>query len=785
MTAPSVVPGYTTGSYTTNGTSRTINTPTHASGQVIYIVYASDGNGDTASISGFSTVYSNISISGEGVVCVFKKTAGGSEPGSYTIVNTVSEKACAIAWAVDNDGGVNFTGTAQTGSGATITVPAVTTSVADCLRISIGASEKDTRPFGTASGHSVMGNSGAFSGGAITVQYKTIASPSTDASATISMTSDTWAGLSFAIAPASSPTVYEQDVDGGLTPAGSLVKRLSKILAGGLTPSGILGKLASKILAGAVTPSGTVSKRTAKNLGGTVGSAGSLTGAKVAYKPLDGEVGPYGVLYLAVGKVLAATIAPSGGLLKRLGKVLEGTVGSSGVLAITRFVSLEGILQPLGDLVKGMGKSLAGAVTPSGTLVKTSGKILSGTVSISGSLTKLIFSEPVPSKPRGTIFSSGSLSFSFQQAPWSSDSLIRDVTQEVSSFDYSIAAVGGFWTANLGMKLPLEEIEDWLYNGIGRQIICKGGASTVVWEGIVNRVSLEIGGYDISIGPYMDISNKIKITYSMFIQVGDGTATGVRVETDYIQDDNSILRYGTLEKNFSVGGIAQEEVSDLQAMLLERFKDPLRSEDLTIPGSTGNRIIDVKLECIGFSFLLQKYVYNSDTTGLQNLSDKLEAILQAEPNGLLTSMEIEENTLQVPAFENDDNEAWGLVKELVAKGVSGSGRTVFGVYANRKAIYRSVTNEIVYIRPLREGASVIQDASGGLLQAWQIRPGTYALITDMLPGRPINTSSLPEEIRAIFVETVQYRMPDSLILNGSHSFRLDQKIAQLGISGIR
>lgn len=385
-------------------------------------------------------------------------------------------------------------------------------------------------------------------------------------------------------------------------------------------------------------------------------------------------------------------------------------------------------------------------------------------------------------QPRGTIYSQNNLSYRVDSPPWRSVNVREDLMQEVISYDHSSTALGGFWTANLGLRLPLNRIEDWINNGVGRQVTVFGRARTIAWEGIVNRITFSVGGYDMTIGPFLEIANKIKLSYSIFLQLGGGNATGLRVSSDYIQDTVSQSKYGILEKNFGAGGISAESVTDLQAMLLERFKTPARSENLTLPGETGLNYFDIKLECIGYVYMFQRYLYNSATAGLQNLSTKIAAIIAAEPNNLFTSI-ISTNTMQVPAFENDDAEAWGLLKALTAMGGITQERYTFGCYDDRQIVYKPVSNSAVYIRPLREGASVIQDAQGGLLQPWEVRPGVYVLVTDLLVGKPV-ASVLEDDSRILFAETVQFRWPNNLIINGAHSFRVEQKMAQLGISGL-
>lgn len=504
-------------------------------------------------------------------------------------------------------------------------------------------------------------------------------------------------------------------------------------------------------------------------------------GGTVFNQTISGSITPTGALVKTTTKKLAGAITPAGALIKAITKALAGAITPAGALLAALLFPLTGAIAPAGDLVVRRVKFLTGAIAPAGALARSITKVLSGAITPTGALSRNRSGPPVRQKS-GSIFNQNRLSFLVTDGPWRGSNRFVDHSQDVTSYDHSHAALGGFWTANLTMRLPLAELEDWLENGVGRQVQVKGRGTKLAWEGLINRATVNVGGYNMSVGPYLDIANKVKLAYSIFLQLGGGNATGIRVATDYTSDALSVARYGILAKVFSVGGVDTSAITNLQALLLERYSQPPRSEDLNLPGETGLTYFDLKLECIGYAHLFQKYSYNSATTGTQNLSAKLTAIVAAEPNGLFSSS-VTTNTIKVPAYENDDAEAWGLIKGMIAMGDTSLNRYSFGVYENRRAVYKPVSNSVVYIRPLREGAAVIQDAQGGLLQPWEVRPGGYVLVTDLLPGKP-TASTLNDDRRAIYADTVQYRMPDSLVINGAHSFKVEQRLAQLGLSGV-
>lgn len=712
-----------------------------------------------------------------------------------------------VSWALDPTSvnfqiirisGVDTTGTNGSGAigatasadtGASDTNPAttnLTTTRANSRVIGFGAGRGQTWTEGSGF-TAILKNQTASSAGNISrssTEYKDVASSGTNTTVNFSLSAvGDWVMSALEILQPGG-TTYNQTVSGSITPSGALLNRANKTLAGSITASGVLLKTTLKTLTGSVTPAGVLLKTTLKKLAGSITASGALVTSKIILKILSGTVSASGSLIKSTNKTLAGTISSSGSLVRRTLKTLSGSISASGVLTAGKvFLKiLSGSITASGALLKTVNKSLSGSITPSGALQKITSKILSGVVTPVGSLVRSTIDRVFRQKRKISTFESKNLSFTVTAPAWGGSNFWLDVTQEVVSYDHSIAALGGFWSANVSLKLPLSEVEDWVSYGIGRQLQVKGRGTKIAWEGIVNRISVNIGGYSITVGPYTDICNKIKLTYSMFLQLGGGNATGIRVVTGYLSDANSQSRYGILERNFSVGGIEASAVSGLQSMLLERYSKPNRSEDLNLPGDDSLRTIDVKLECIGYSSLFQKYTYNSSTTGTQNLSAKIDSIVAAEPNGLFSS-QTTVNTMAVPAYENDDSEAWGLIKGLVAMGDVSNNRYIFGVYENRRCIYKPVSNSIVYIRPLREGANVIQDSSGGIVQPWEVRPGTYIWVSDLLPGSFLE-ADLNDDKKVIFAETVQFRMPDSLVVNGAHQFRVEQRLAQLGLKGV-
>lgn len=201
---PEMVGSFTATTNTGNTTSHVINTPSHISGDYIFIAFASDANSNVASVSGFTVLYNSLGIDGtEGIFALFYKVAGGSEPSTYTISSTVSERGVGMAWAVRGVGGIHLTGTSTfSAPTTTISFPTATSTVDNCLRMNIGASNKDTRPFGTMTGYTSLGDAGISSGGALCVFYKDLPTAGTDGTAVVTQTvSEGWRTGTILLAP--------------------------------------------------------------------------------------------------------------------------------------------------------------------------------------------------------------------------------------------------------------------------------------------------------------------------------------------------------------------------------------------------------------------------------------------------------------------------------------------------------------------------------------------------------------------------------------------------------
>lgn len=180
-----------------------ISVPNHDPGDVLYVAFVQDGGPATITFTGWTSL-GNVNINGgDATFELFKKTASGAEPASYTLTTTVSERAAWAAWAVRNDGGVHGTPLLDSpGAGTTVTWGNYVLNTPGCLLFHGVATADVTTPM-TGPSARQLGEFSTASGGSIGIWYEfyPFAITTTFTSVTLS-SSRGFARIVLAIAPA-------------------------------------------------------------------------------------------------------------------------------------------------------------------------------------------------------------------------------------------------------------------------------------------------------------------------------------------------------------------------------------------------------------------------------------------------------------------------------------------------------------------------------------------------------------------------------------------------------
>jgi len=333
------------------------------------------------------------------------------------------------------------------------------------------------------------------------------------------------------------------------------------------------------------------------------------------------------------------------------------------------------------------------------------------------------------------------------------------------------------------MILQQGDIEEWLENGLGRHIVVYNEGAQVIWEGFVNDMEATIGGLSIKRGPLMGVANKVAIIYSTVDTSVSPPAVGVRKKLAYANDTASQAKYGILEKVLSVGGATSANAAYIRDTFIADSAEAETTPTQIVLGGTGG--LSMSLNCLGYVHWMNAYTYNSTTTGTTTLSARIQAVLTADPNTILSTDygRITANTLSVPAYEQDDPLALAYVNGLVVLGDVAYNRYTFGIYADRQAYYTVMPSTQEYTWRISDGGEVYTPL-GEMVRPWDVKPARWVQIPDFLIGRISDATALRDDPRMMFVESLTYSAPYGLTLTGAKIAKLPQILGQLGLMGV-
>ena len=348
-------------------------------------------------------------------------------------------------------------------------------------------------------------------------------------------------------------------------------------------------------------------------------------------------------------------------------------------------------------------------------------------------------------------------------------------------------AFGGYWSLRFQLTDTQTKVENWIEQGLGRQVKLYNPGLELIWEGFVNSARANIGSLSIARGPLLNVANKVKVVYSTVDTSVTPPAMGVRKSTDYAEDSDSQGKYGIHERIISVGGATADNAEQVRDVALDEMKEPETSE---MDNTSRSAVPSVSVECLGYMNFLKAYTFSSTTTGDQDASAKIEAILAADPNGIFSSdySDIETNATQVGAYEQSDRVAFSLIKGITAMGIAGGDRFVFGFYKDRRAKYNEIPSAVQYQRSLSDPEQRIENYDGqGRIFPWGVTPGNWVFYTDLLIGKSAPAITQPSVLRTdprfLFIEKATYTVPWGLTLQGNRIGQLGQLLARMGLGG--
>ena len=376
-----------------------------------------------------------------------------------------------------------------------------------------------------------------------------------------------------------------------------------------------------------------------------------------------------------------------------------------------------------------------------------------------------------------------SISVTIKQ-PLATDTGIDFGSYTIQKYGHDINVFGGFESANFTISdVPLD-IEDWLYRGLGADIKVYSDALTSCWEGFVNIIKAQVGALTITIGPLMDMANRVAVMYNGVENVEYPAITIGQVRTTEKNDTTSQGKYGILPKILSASDCTTEEADGYAGTYLDKKKNPKISQDWS---STKKGTPQLELDCLGYQYWLD-FPYDDSTVGDQSARLQIIDILAATPNIAWLVFDTNhidpdgDSDIVATVQENDNQTGLSKIKSITSFGDSVYNRWLFGVYEDFKAYYYQAPTEVEYRQNLGDASNRIYTPAGGLVYPWNIRPGKWIEYADILIGEAI-PADLNNSMRFQFIESVKYTAPWGLQLKGGEVDTLAQRMAQFGLGG--
>lgn len=350
------------------------------------------------------------------------------------------------------------------------------------------------------------------------------------------------------------------------------------------------------------------------------------------------------------------------------------------------------------------------------------------------------------------------------------------------SYEHTIARLGGYWKASFTVSGDMADTDWWLDEGLGLHVEVHDEAQVLIWEGFVDEVEATIGPLTVRRGPLTEVANSIRVHY----QEIDNTGT-VTDDDDWepagatLDDTDSQARYGVLYQTFQADRLMTAEAQQVAAIYLAENAWPRTSKDWSLPGGSSP---SVTVTCRGYAAFLDRYVYNNANAGVWDLDEKLVDILDADvANALFDSAnaDITPNALQVVKQEERERTAWEAIKSLVALGDGSNNRYSFGVYANRRVVYEPWPSEIEYRQRIADPHQRTENAAGLEVMPWNVLPGRWLMIPDLLIGRVPPDTPFASDPRVMMLREVTYRAPYELQLSQEDPDETEGRIAQIAL----
>jgi hypothetical protein len=376
----------------------------------------------------------------------------------------------------------------------------------------------------------------------------------------------------------------------------------------------------------------------------------------------------------------------------------------------------------------------------------------------------------------------------FTEPVWYSQrSVLSDsVHKTATAFSMEKGADGGCLSSSLSASIPAWDGARWL-SSLGYDMVVYNQAAQNIWQGFVNKVTVNNGGTSYTVGPLLDMATAVRVTYQAVSYNTNPPIGGQQAVTSLATSAVSISRYGRLETVLSGGQGLLANMEDLRDSYLAEYRVPFSGQDVTL--ASGNAP-SVELEMLGYQELLGRAYFAQSGTGNQHSSVKIRAVLNSHPTLTFDLRGVTDNTLNTPVYSQGDKTGLDEIKDIVARGDTSDRRYVFRVEPGLAAPSKPVTSspdDLGYVLLLGNNGVFLETSDGVAVLPWDVNPGVWLLNASQGADWGVQSSALDmknDPVTYMFIERMSYSAPNNLVLYGGRVSRLGQKLAKMGLGGM-
>lgn len=368
---------------------------------------------------------------------------------------------------------------------------------------------------------------------------------------------------------------------------------------------------------------------------------------------------------------------------------------------------------------------------------------------------------------------------------------VFNVASRIISYSHEKSANGGCISAQVEISVAWNEIDNWLYNGVGSWVTVYSASGSRIWNGKINRVTIRFSGNTIEIGDLMNLANRVSVAYSPINYATTPATVGTATETTLAENSASQSKYGIIERVINAGQCTHAEAQTIRNLYLKENSYPQVSSNISLTGTASSEDVKITLDCIGNTlYAFKTWIYNNFTNGAQSLSDKVKAIFSAE--SLINNVQrggslagagvnlygVETNSYLVSAQETKNRYAWDILLSCANVGDGSDNRWIVGLTPDNLGYYRTIGTTITYEYYLsQERQEICTFYHRVPILPYDVNPGYWMRIMDLSTSR-MPLSDIYAEPRDVFIESVRYTAPWTLDITASRQHKVSQLLAK-------